>query len=79
MSDYTPTTEAVSQHWRCNYPDYDNTSEQFDRWLETERLAERERIIKLLEAKIDTPDRYNDRDGDSWIPDIVALIKGEKL
>jgi len=33
VSDYTPTTEEVSQQWGWNYPDYDNTQEQFDRWL----------------------------------------------
>lgn len=33
MSDYIPTTEEVRAQWGYNYPDYDNTSEQFDRWL----------------------------------------------
>lgn len=30
---YTPTTDEVRAQWGYNYPDYDNTPEEFDRWL----------------------------------------------
>ena len=33
MGEYTPTTDEVRAQWGYNYPDYDNTDKQFDRWL----------------------------------------------
>ena len=34
MDEYTPTTDEVRAQWGYNYPHYDNTPEEFDRWLE---------------------------------------------
>lgn len=52
MSEYTPTTEEVRAQWGYNYPDYNNTPEEFDRWLAQHDAevakAERERQAKLV-------------------------------
>jgi hypothetical protein len=73
---YTPTTGAIRTDY-ANVAQFglDMTKhryEEFDRWLESNmqkmQIAERERIIKLLEAE-----------GSSIfsLPYVIALIKGE--
>jgi len=61
MSDYTPTTEEIFHCYQfCSImetPESAHEAEpQFDRWLESimqkAHIAERERIIKLLEEEI---------------------------
>jgi hypothetical protein len=56
MSDYTPTTKEVRTCWIENTEVIweEGNAVEFDRWLESTlqetQIAERERIIKLLEA-----------------------------
>jgi hypothetical protein len=80
VSDYTPTIEQVREVYRKTLRKVDgvyslvlpeDADAAFDRWLETERLAERERIIKLLEAE-------NEYLYDDEREYVIALIKGEK-
>jgi hypothetical protein len=89
MSDYTPTTEQVREAYRKTLRKVDgvyslvlpeDADAAFDRWLEqvgkTERLAERERIIKLL-----TEHQWWCDWSDCSCPDTseaVRIIKGEQ-
>jgi hypothetical protein len=77
MSDYTPTTEEVFHCYQyCSImedPESAHEAEpQFDRWLESNmqkmQIAERERIIKLLEAESSSI---------FSLPYVIVLIKGE--
>lgn len=89
---HTPTTEEVSIGWawyKAGWIHSDEIQPQFDRWIaEIEAhsasraaIAERRRIIKLLEAKLmgkATNVETGKIDWSSFEGDILALIKGEQ-
>jgi hypothetical protein len=86
MSDYTPTTEQVHEGYRKTLRKVDSVyslvlpedaDAAFDRWLEqvgkAERLAERERIIKIIESEAEI---HEDKLIDPH--ELIERIKGEE-
>ena len=58
MIDYTPTTEQVKKYYdiaRIEYDDNYGGEAEFDRWLESVRAQERERIIHILKNENPEP------------------------
>jgi hypothetical protein len=86
MADYTPTIEEVREAYRKTLRKVEgvyslvlpeDADAAFDRWLEAERLAERERIIALLEEEYALAVKY-DFEIVHGLHAAIALIKGEQ-
>jgi hypothetical protein len=64
--DYTPSTDDVRTQYigttpdRVRHPHEVERWEQFDRWLESVRAEERERIARLIDQTADVSPAYSD-------------------
>jgi hypothetical protein len=91
MSDYTPTTNEVREAYRnmlvqeatniYSMLTPEDADAEFDRWFQSimhqAHIAERERIIKLLEKHLDSGAQWS-LPYQSGVGDSIALIKGDQ-
>lgn len=81
MSGYTPTTREIRDDYALLADASRPRHMQFDRWLESTlqetQIAERERIIQLLEEEADICYGLGFRPGKRLLDVIIDRIKGE--